>query len=286
VPDPSLDPLRQFLVRGRNADGGWGYYAGKSSRLEPTAWSLLALGPDRTDVSVLSRWPADAGLLLERAGGEPNFGFHGAALLALRGLGLQHQAGNAALLASLQQIKGIALEPTPLIKQDGSLQAWPWIAGTFSWVEPTAWCLLALKRWAPAMPEAIDKGRVDVAERMIVDRCCRDGGWNYGNADVMGQQLKPFVPTTAVALLAMQDRTSLPVVDRSRQFLEAHATTERSGVALALAAIALKSLRLRADGPLTALREQIPTILAVGNHLSAALALLALEGERDAALVI
>ena len=33
------------------------------------------------------------------------------------------------------------------MRQDGSLQAWSWVDGTFSWVEPTAWCLLLLKKW-------------------------------------------------------------------------------------------------------------------------------------------
>jgi hypothetical protein len=286
VPDPSLEPLRQFLRDGKNPDGGWGYYRGKASRLEPTCWALLALGADGSSGDVLRRWPATAGLLLERDGGEPNFAFHGVALLALRALGIEHEKGNAVLVSSVQQIKGIALEPTPFFKQDNSLQAWPWVAGTFSWVEPTAWCLLALKRWATTMPAAIDRSRVDVAERLLIDRCCRDGGWNYGNADVMGQQLKPFVPTTAVGLMAMQDRTSHPVIERSRQFLEGHATAERSGVALGLSLLALRALHLAADGPREALREQLPTILAIGNHLSAALALYALGGERDAALVL
>ena len=286
MPDPSLGPLRQFLRDGRNPDGGWGYYRGKASRLEPTCWALLALGGEGSSGDVLRRWPANAGLLLERAGGEPNFAFHGVALLALRALGIEHEKGNALLVSSVQQIKGIALEPTPFFKQDNSLQAWPWVAGTFSWVEPTAWCLLALKRWATTMPAAIDRSRVDVAERLLIDRCCREGGWNYGNADVMGQQLKPFVPTTAVALLAMQDRTSHPVIERSRQYLEGHATAERSGVALALSLLALRALHLAADGPREALREQLPTILAIGNHMSAALALYALGGERDAALVL
>ena len=284
--DPSLEPLRQFLRDGRNPDGGWGYYRGKSSRLEPTCWALLALGVEGSSGDLLRRWPVNGGLLLERNGGEPNVGFHGVALLALRALGIEHEKGNAALVSSVQQIKGIALEPTAFLKQDNTLQAWPWVAGTFSWVEPTAWCLLALKRWATTMPAAIDRSRVDVAERLLIDRCCRDGGWNYGNAEVMGQQLKPFVPTTAVALLAMQDRTSHPVIERSRQYLAGHATSERSGVALALSLLALRAVHLAVDGPREALREQLPTILAIGNHTSAALALYALEGERNAALVL
>ena len=56
--------LRTFLLAGRNADGGWGYYPGKASRLEPTCWALLAL-PD-VDPVVLTRWPLAGGLLRER----------------------------------------------------------------------------------------------------------------------------------------------------------------------------------------------------------------------------
>ena len=286
MPDQPLAVLRKSLVDGRNADGGWGYYAGKASRLEPTCWALLALGSEAVPSDVLRKWPATGGLLLERRGGEPNFGFHGLALLTLRALNVEHGAGNTALLAAVQQVKGIALEPTTAFRQDNSLQGWSWVAGTFSWVEPTAWCLLALKKWSIARPGAIDSSRVDVAERLLIDRCCHEGGWNYGNSNVMGQQLKPFVPTTAIALLAMQDRITEPAIARSRSYLESHATNERSGVALALAGLALTALHLPCDSVRDSLRSQIPTIVALGNLMSAALALYALKGAADGALVL
>ena len=287
MPDASLIPLRQSLLAGRNADGGWGYYAGKASRLEPTCWALIALGADARPFDVLRRWPANEGLLLEHRGGEPNFGFHGVALLALRALDVQHEAGNGALLAAVQRIKGTAAESTPFLRQDNSLQAWPWIANTFSWVEPTAWCLLALKKWSRVAGSVVDGSRVDVAERLLVDRCCAAGGWNYGNSNVNGQQLKAFVPTTAVALLAMQDRTSYPAVERSREYLEREATTERSGVALSLAFLVLTAYRRATGSVRQALQEQIPTTLALGNQLSAALTLCALQaGAGDAAVAL
>ena len=47
----ALDDLRQQLLDGRNADGGWGYYRGRVSRLEPTCWALLALGVDEAPPS-------------------------------------------------------------------------------------------------------------------------------------------------------------------------------------------------------------------------------------------
>ena len=99
-PRPDLSALRQFLLAGRNADGGWGYYAGKVSRLEPTCWGLLALGD--ADPAVLTRWPAAGGLLRERSGGDVNFAFHALALIALTARGVEHAAGNARLAASLE----------------------------------------------------------------------------------------------------------------------------------------------------------------------------------------
>ena len=36
--------MRQRLLDAVGADGGWAYYPDKASRIEPTAWALLALG--------------------------------------------------------------------------------------------------------------------------------------------------------------------------------------------------------------------------------------------------
>src|SRR5690242_17682047 len=41
---PVETALASALTTSANATGGWGYYAGKASRLEPTCWALLALG--------------------------------------------------------------------------------------------------------------------------------------------------------------------------------------------------------------------------------------------------
>ena len=52
--------LANVLCRGRNADGGWGYYPGKVSRIEPTCWialSLLRAGESEKDLaSSIVRW--------------------------------------------------------------------------------------------------------------------------------------------------------------------------------------------------------------------------------------
>jgi hypothetical protein len=274
--------LADLLLRGRNTDGGWGYYPGKSSRLEPTAWAVLALrrSVGSSADAVLAAWPAQDGLLLEHAGGQPNYGFHGVALLVMRALGIDHQDGVATLVAGLQRVKGVALAPAQFSRQNNALQGWSWIPETFSWVEPTAWCLLASKKWAQNAAVHVDRARVDEAERLLIDRSCLAGGWNYGNSNMLGKELKPYVPTTAVALLAMQDRPAETAVERGLKYLDASATTERSGSALALALLALEGAGHPTDAVRTALNEQLPVTSALRNHTAMAQALFALD-DRD-----
>ncbi|MCA1651208.1 MAG: hypothetical protein LC753_13335, partial [Acidobacteria bacterium] len=106
-----LDYLRRFLLAGRNTDGGWGYYPGKSSRLEPTCWALLALDLRSQDADVLRRWPTSRGLLQELRGGGPNYGFHALGLLTLLALNVEHETGNDAIAAAMEGVKGVALPP-------------------------------------------------------------------------------------------------------------------------------------------------------------------------------
>ena len=88
ITGPARQKFGEVLLSTRNADGGWGYYAGKSSRLEPTCWALLALGAEadarQRTARVLGQWPISGNVLLERTGGPPNYAFHALALLTLR----------------------------------------------------------------------------------------------------------------------------------------------------------------------------------------------------------
>ena len=274
-----VQSLEQSLIGARNADGGWAYHRGKSSRLEATCWALLALGARAANPTVLENWPQADGLLLERRGGTTNYAFHALAILTLNALHLTHDHGNSTMVGALQRVGGQTLPPSKINRQDNSLQGWSWIAGTFSWVEPTAWCLLALKQSARAGGISVDTGRIGIAERLLVDRCCKQGGWNYGNSNMLGQDLTPFVPPTALALLAMRDRRTLPEVERSIDFLERAAVTEASGTALSLAYIALSLLGRPISVVRDALVGQIPTTLAFGNQMAAAMCLYALRAE-------
>ena len=272
---------RARLLDWRNGDGGWGYAPATRSRLEPTCLALLALSGDidaRAARAVLAEWPRRDGLLVDGDGLPVNYAFNGLALLAWLGLGGPRDAFVERAIPPLVAARGLALEPSEVVRLDSRLQAWPWVDGTFSWVEPTAWCLLALKKSARRVPGV--EARVNEAERLLADRACVGGGWNYGNAMVFATPLPAYPSTTALALLALQDRRDLPAVQAGLAFLGPSARSEPSALSVGLAAIALDVLGRRADDLEGLLRQRIAIASTLGQVVGVAVALYALERAR------
>jgi len=279
--------LRGVLDKARNADGGWGYQRGHGSRLEPTALALLALSGVGAHPSsdVLLKWPRAGGLLADPQSGEVNLTHNGQAAVTAQALGLEDLA--ARLAAGLIAVKGQRLPPADTTRQDNSLQGWPWVVDTFSWVEPTAWCLIALKRWARIRPTLDVAARIEEADRLLIDRACREGGWNYGNSVVLGQVLAPYVSTTALTLIALRSRRDHAVVTRSLGWLRDSRLDERSGLALSLTLVALSLYGEAAEGVEAALDEIWRRGEFLGNLMTTALALYAFgAGDRYDALAI
>jgi hypothetical protein len=151
-------------------------------------------------------------------------------------------------------------------------------------VEPTAWCLLFLKKYVKSSATPAASERISVGERLLLDRACVDGGWNYGNTKVFGKDLWPYVPTTALALMAMQDRRSDPIIQRSLAQLQKDVASERSMSALALTIICLRVFGMtqpQVQRDLYALVERNQTQWR-DNLLGVAMALYALEPGREA----
>ena len=230
--------LRDRLLSARNPDGGWPYYRGKTSRLEPTAWALLALqaAGEKVTAEALTAWPRKDGLFVDRSSDLVNLAFNGTAGVVLSALGGDSGSGRAlgdALIAS----KGQKIGESTINRQDNALQGWSWTTGTFSWVEPTAWGLLALKRLRCRDETALQ--RIKDAERLMADRICEGGGWNHGNSNMLGVELSPYVTTSALGLLALGDRRSEAHVVATLGYLRDHRLDERSGMALSLTRVAL-----------------------------------------------
>jgi hypothetical protein len=288
--------LASILESSANADGGWAYLPGKSSRLEPTCWALLALldggAAPANGVRVggglarLAAWQRADGLLADTPAAPPNLASNGLAAVAIHRMlaaaparALAYSDLPRRLLAGTLAIGGMRASSSTLVRQDGQLVGWPWNDGTFSWLEPTSWCLLALKKTTQAR-SSVEVTRISDAERLLADRCCASGGWNFGNANALGRELSAYVPTTALALLALRDRRELPEVTRSLAWLAGHWTREVSAMASSLALVAMRLYGRPADDLERALCDRIVNAGPPDNLASTALVLYALTGPR------
>jgi hypothetical protein len=237
----------------QNADGGWGYFPGKQSQLEPTAYAMLALQEQPGCRAALDR-----GWRLLRSWQLPDGGWGAGAALPQA-----HWA--TSLVVTLYCAAGICdgsfqravewlvastgaetrlvtrvahwLDPST-VEFDPGLGGWPWQPGTSSWIEPTAHALMALRRaarWAETPGLA---SRVAMGERMLLERRCRDGGWNYGNRRVLGADLPSYPETTALALMALDGhaavRWGMALEQIERQWRETHSPLARAWLAACL----------------------------------------------------
>ena len=287
-----VEHLQQRLLASAGATG-WAYYTGKtSSRIEPTAWALLALGsawdtsrgswPDfaKPHIAFLASLQGPDGLLSDTEPGLVNFTTAALAALVLTQFPSQVPTGVLPkLYDGLVGAKGVKIDAFDP-KQDNQLQGWPWVHDTFSWVEPTAWGLLAMKRAEPSIRSRATAARAQEAEKLLVNRTCVAGGWNYGNASALGQDLRAYVPTTALGLLAMQDRRREPNVEKSVRFLVQERLNEASAMTLSLTAICLRVLGLPGEDVEARLAEVVVQSDARGHLLAMAMASFALTADR------
>jgi hypothetical protein len=215
-----LDALR----KAQNSDGGWAYFTGKQSWLEPTLFASLALhGEPEADRAweLVSSWQQKDGGW--RPSAEVGFPHASTALAvtvaASRGeFGTPFQNGVQWLLGAVgvesRMYKRVIMRVGSLFgmledQRDFSLQGWPWKLETSSWVEPTSHALVALKKAAPRIPDKELRERVRSGEEMLLNVRCVDGGWNYGNRTARGDELVSYPETTGIALVGLQGRSEL-----------------------------------------------------------------------------
>jgi len=219
-----IETAVNFLVETQNPDGGWGVEKGRRSNTEASAFALLGLGSqgERSLTTIIDRglkWlteqqHADGSWPLTDQFSQGSWATALAALAlaffashreqALRGADwLLRQEGKP--LGRLQSvIYRIAPHKLP-VQQNPDLKGWSWAPNTASWVEPTAYALMALKKLRPHLQSSRIEARIHEGELLIYDRMCKGGGWNYGNSTVLGEDLLPYPDITALTLIALQD---------------------------------------------------------------------------------
>lgn len=237
-----------WLAARQRGDGAWPLTDAVPEPSWASAWVLLALSVAGADPGALVRgrdW------LVEREGVRPSW---------------------------LSRTVGALTGQRSRIGHDLSLTGWPWHAAAASWVEPTATALLALRRLVRDLDVSRAAERIAAGERLLWNRMCVGGGWNYGNPQVLGQTLPPYPDTTAIALMGLQGSGHAAGLESSFEALTRLLDERASSLALALGALAFE-LHDRPAHPLRArLEARIDEAGPPRETRSVAFALLALGG--------
>lgn len=181
-----------------------GYQARGEAATEPTSLAALALHGHGEKAAGALKWLAsnqakEGSLGVSSSQSQPRWPTS-LAVLAWQTNSTDH---GPQITKSLDWILSQSSQTIPrnkLIGHDTTIIAWPWVADTHAWIEPTAMHVLALKASGHGR-----HNRTRAAVRMLKDRLLPGGGCNCGNTSVFGQVLRPHLMPTGLALLALAD---------------------------------------------------------------------------------
>ena len=259
-----LSSASQQLSALRNPDGGFPPTAGAASEPEPTAVAAIALDDARARAWLADHQGANGGFLL----GPASLSNDSATPLCAIALGHGDRQGRA--LDYLLSHQAQVLSNDPRFPHDPDTRGWGWTSETFAWVDPTARALLALRLLRSTATGAIADGH-----RVLADRECSGGGWNYGNRQVLGTDLEPYLQTTAVAVLALQDQAD-PLVGRGVDVIDRLWTAETGGLGWGMGLAALRLVGANLQGKDSALAALVGDTGLLGNTVALGWATIAL----------
>lgn len=263
MPPVTRGTFEQDLAAARSRDGGYGLAAGGPSEVEPTAIAAIAL-EDTAARAWLARAQRPDGGFAARDGRPES-----PSVAALAALALGDGAARSRALDHVLATRAPTVGESGNEDGDGR-NGWGWTDDSYSWVEPTSRVLLAIKLLRPT-----DTATREEAVRVLRERHCNDGGWNYGSTSVKGVDLQGYAQTTAVALMALQgERASL--VTPGVRFLRSRWRAEPGGLTLAQTALALDLVGSPGgDDVREALAQAYSRTRFLGNTLALAWAALA-----------
>lgn len=254
----------RVVALARLADEPVGRYApGAPEAAEPTAWSAVALGSagEESAARRAADWlaerqsaPGSVGATLEDR--DPGW----ATALAILAWGAVDPERYAVPIRRGAEW-AFAQEPwtadhVESLGHDTRLEGWSWAPRTHSWLEPTAFFVMALARNGYA-----DHPRVRQGVALLVDRLLPRGGANYGNTFVLGQELLQHLqPTGVVAWALAGESVDDPRWPLTLDYLGRAAYEPTGAASLCYATLGLAANGLRPEAlvtPLTAAGERV-----------------------------
>jgi len=212
----------QWIAAYRHDGGGLSYLAGRTPRVEPTAYAMLAGVADDSDVHWLrGEWSRS---LVARDGVSPK----------AAGATAQRELTQHPWLLALATV-ALACDPTSPPVPDTALRdvvdrlgghdvrsdferltgkdepelegALPWRTPSYGWVEPTSWGLMAeASLLAADLPIESERRLIETVPKRVaflLSRVTKDGAWNYGSVTILGVDVAAMPQTSAVCLTAL-----------------------------------------------------------------------------------
>ncbi len=122
------------------------------------------------------------------------------------------------------------------LKHDTAIRGWSWIDQTHSWVESTSMAMIALH-----FAGHTHHPRSEEATALLLNRQLPHGGWNYGNTEVFGNELRPSPEDTGAALSALAGRVSETQIASSLKYLSNQVQILRTPIALGWSILGLNA---------------------------------------------
>ncbi len=289
-----------LLAALQNSDGGWGFRKGGESRVEPTCWAYWALSSTQsmamdspalhnarqflfrnqakdgfwtaTPEMKTGNWVTSLACAVLAQGGDAQ-----AAISAgLAWLCNDYPLDSSLLVRLIDKLRG----GSKVDEMSNAYRGWGWTPRTSSWVEPTAFAILALQECPPSVLPDSAARRQESAIALLYDRMCPGGGWNCGNPSVYGVAGQPLVLPTAWALLALHASPEHPRRKLSLDWLRADVPNIESASSLAAATICLELYGEAVPVAKLSLHECSPEEIAADGTHALAWAALALAPER------
>ncbi len=295
----NLTIIKQLLAL-QNPDGGWGSEHGRQSNTEATAYALMALnsGQEAPDVQPHVQRGLSWLVNLQHSSGSWPLSARITTVTWATSLAVIALAGSSQYRKPVLRGAGWLLDkhgvkpgqrhsfvrlliPRKTLNMQPDRQGWPWVLQTANWAEPTAYALIVLKKLGSLLDNKLARHRVHQGERFLYDRMCVGGGWNYGNSVVLDVQLLPYPETTAVCLIALQNRQTQHENQLSLQALNKMIHQEQSGLSLSWTIICLSLYKHDTSWLREKLVEQYHLTQFLGQTKSLALSLMALSNRTE-----
>jgi len=254
------------IISLQNHDGGWPYRKAGGSWTEPTVYALLAQSVEKADPRSLERgfnWlrasqRQDGGWPPRPSVAQSTWVTSLVALLPADGVGHSRQAAAIDWLMDQtgQEASLVNRLRRELIGDGGGPEprkGWPFFPGAAAWVSPTAISILALEKARRLQASRGVQERIQVGRQFLLDRMCKDGGWNYGRANVLGVDADSYPETTGQALLALNglalSGTPSPKIGKALAAAQEQARQCPSAEGLSWLQLGLQAHGVAAKGP-------------------------------------